>query len=434
MSQSPWRDPPSRAVAPGLIVAMLCVISTISYVERVNITAAGPSLKDDLRLNDTQLGSVVSAFLLGYALFQWPAGLLADRLGPRRLLAGAMLCWGGLTILSAWIEDVAAAVGLGNLEALLVVRFLLGIAAAPTFPAAARSLLRWVSGPRRAVANAVVISGVALGSAITPPAVAYLVNGVGWQKALLFTAAPALAMAALWVFFSRDRPSLPPEEQAPIEDHAAKATHATGAGFLRDRNLWLLTLSYALMGYVSYIFVYWFFLYLVQERRFDMLEGSWLATMPWLLTLVTMPLGGILSDWLVRQLGYPWGRRLLPLGALTAAAGLLMLGARAENAYIAVAFFAVCAALIMAVEGAYWASVIEIAREHSGSGGGILNMGGNLGGLLSPTVTPLIAANLGWVVALDVGAAGAIAAGLLWFWISPGDSTRPRASGGDSTP
>jgi ACS family glucarate transporter-like MFS transporter len=296
------------------------------------------------------------------------------------------------------------------------------------------------------VANAVVIAGVALGSAITPPAVAYLVEGVGWQRALLCTAAPAFALAGLWFGLGRDGPrraSREENQRAAAGDDGAGVGQAPdrpgpagSAGLLRDRNLWLLTVSYALLGYVSYIFVYWFFLYLVRERHFDLLEGSWLATMPWLLTLATMPLGGLLSDRLVARLGYPWGRRLLPLVALVLAGALLCLGARAENPYLAVGLFAVCEALVMAVEGTFWASAIEIAREHSGSGGGILNAGGNLGGLLSPYATPLIAERLGWVAALDVGAAVAVAAGLLWLWISPGGAARRQtaAAGGGPLP
>jgi ACS family glucarate transporter-like MFS transporter len=141
--------------------------------------------------------------------------------------------------------------------------------------------------------------------------------------------------------------------------------------------------------------------------------------MPWLLTLVTTPLGGVLSDALVRRLGHRWGRRLVPLVALALAGGLLMLGARCERPYLAVALLAVCEALVMSVEGAFWAAVTEIDPARAGTSGGILNMGGNLGGLLAPVVTPWIAATFGWIAALDLAACVAILGGALWLWISP---------------
>ena len=232
------------------------------------------------------------------------------------------------------------------MNTLLVVRFLFGISAAPTYPAAARSISQWVSPARRAGANALVIAGIAVGSALTPPALAHLAAARGWQAALLASSLPAFLMALVWFCYSRDEPPSTLRQAILLERTEARKTTdparlprqpESKARLLGDANLWLLSLSYALQSYVSYVFIYWFFLYLVQVRHFTLLEGSWLATMPWLLTLVTTPLGGGLSDVLVRRVGQPWGRRLVPLLALVLAGGLLMLGARCEQPYLAVA-------------------------------------------------------------------------------------------------
>jgi len=258
---------------------------------------------------------------------------------------------------------------------------------------------------------------------------AHLATAWGWQPALLLIAIPAFAMAIVWLIFARDEPAQPSRlEQAELRAADRRLTWLeigeSARELFTNKNLGVLTFSYALQGYISYIFVFWFFLYLVQVRHFDMLEGSWLATMPWLLALVTTPVGGVISDQLVRRLGYPWGRRLWPLLAMQLAAVLLFLGARAERPYLAVALLTLCQGLVMSVEGAFWASMIEIAPEHAGAGGGILNMGGNLGGFLSPTVTPLVAAYFGWVPALDIGAGLSVLGAFLWFWVG----FRPRAA------
>jgi ACS family glucarate transporter-like MFS transporter len=407
---------------------MLCAISTISYVERVNVTVVGDYLMRDYRIDQTQMGGIFTAFLLGYAVFQIPAGLLSDRFGPRRVLAGALLCWGSLTLLTALAEYLVLASWLGVLNTLLVVRFLLGISASPTYPAAARSISQWVTPSQRAGANALVLAGIAVGSALTPPALAHLAVAVGWQAALLVSSLPAFLMAIVWLWYSRDEPPSALGQAVHLErTEGQKATtpvpsHRQTQGtarLLRDANLWLLSLSYALQGYISYVFVYWFFLYLVQVRHFTLLEGSWLATLPWLLTLITTPLGGGLSDLLVRRAGPPWGRRLVPLLALALAGGLLMLGARCERPYLAAALLAVCEALVMSVEGAFWATVTELAPARVGTVGGVLNMAGNLGGLLAPLLTPWVAATFGWIVAFDLAASIAILGGGLWLWISP---------------
>jgi ACS family glucarate transporter-like MFS transporter len=407
---------------------MLCAISTISFVERVNVTVVGDYLMRHFQIDQTRMGGIFTAFGLGYALFQIPAGVLSDRFGPRRVLAGALLCWGGLTLLTALVESLVLASWLGVLNTLLVVRFLLGISESPTYPAAARSISQWIAPSRQAGANALVIAGIALGSALTPPALAHLAVAVGSQAALLVSSLPAFLMALIWLRYSRDEPSSALRQAVHLERKegqkaaAAALLHCqpqANTDLRRNANLWLLSLSYALQGYISYVFVYWFFLYLVQVRHFTVLEGSWLATMPWLLTLITTPLGGGLSDVLVRRVGHPWGRRLVPLLALPLAGGLLMLGSRCEHPYLAAALLAVCEALIMSVEGAFWAAVTELAPARAGTAGGVLNMAGNLGGLLAPLLTPWVAATFGWIVALDLAACTAFLGGGLWLRISP---------------
>jgi ACS family glucarate transporter-like MFS transporter len=410
---------------------MLCAISTVSYMERVNVSAVGPFMMRDFQLDQPMMGQLFSAFLLGYALCQYPAGLLADRFGPRRVLGFALFGWGICTVLTAVVKDLVLFPWFGVFPTLLAIRFLLGVLQAPTYPAAGRSISRWVGPTGRAGANATVIAGISIGSALTPPLAAHLATAWGWQMALLFIAVPAFVLAIAWLIYARDEPGEPkrPEPAGPRSGEEGKLTWP-GSGesareLLANRNLWLLTFSYALQGYVSYIFVFWFFLYLVQVRHFDMLEGSWLATMPWLLALVTTPAGGVISDLLVRRLGYPWGRRLWPMLAMQLAAVLLLLGARAERPYVAVALLTLCQGLVMSVEGAYWASMIEIAPERAGAGGGILNMGGNLGGFLSPMLTPLVAVHFGWVPALDIGVGLAVLGAIFWCWVAFPPRTAP---------
>jgi len=402
------------------------VISAVSYVERVNTSVVGDLMMHDLHMSQVQVGRVFSAFILGYALFQFPAGALADRFGSRRVLGGALLCWGGFTILTALVDRLIISPWLGVLNTLLTIRFLFGVSESPTFPAAARTLSKWVGASEQARANALVLAGIGIGSALTPPILAHLMVYLGWQKALMLASIPAFAMAAIWLAFSRDEPPHIPFEPVPFQQmghkQGNKSSHPelrqAGLGIVGDRNLWFLTLSYSLQGYVSYVFVFWFFLYLVQVRHFDVLHSSWLATMPWILTLITTPVGGALSDWLAARLGYPWGRRILPMVAMVSAGVLLSFGAREARPYLAVAFLTLCEALVMSVEGGFWASAIEISGRQPGAAGGVMNMGGNLGGFLSPLATPLIAARFGWITALNVAAGISVLSGLLWLWIA----------------
>ena len=140
------------------------------------------------------------------------------------------------------------------------------------------------------------------------------------------------------------------------------------------------------------------------------------------------PAGGTLADWLVQRLGEPWGRRILPLTALTLAGILMSVGARQENAYLAVVALTLCEGLVILADPGYWASAIRVAPGSAGRAGGLMNMGGNLGGLISASLTPIIANRFSWETSLDFSGLLAILAGLLWFGVSLAPEPDQRSS------
>lgn len=393
------------------LVGLLFLTATASYLCRVNVSVAGVLMMKEFGLSQVVMGRVFSAFLLGYALFQVPAGMLADRYGARRVLAGAALWWVAGTVLLAAIGWGPLGLGAGAmLTALLVVRFVIGVGEAPTFPAAAQAVARWLPPTRRGSANGLVISAIGVGSAVSPPLISVVMVRWGWRAALLVSAVPALAVGLAWLATR--------EPQAPGFT-SETAVSRGAAGRLSSRSFVLLTLSYTLQGYVAYIFVFWFYLYLVEVRHFDLLRGALFTSLPWVLSIVSIPLGGIVSDRLVESpLGLDWGRRLVPLVAFSGSGVFLALGAHTSNAYVAAVCLALATALVVSIEGPFWATMMEIAGGRSGTAGGVMNMGSNLGGLISPALTPVLAASMGWENALHVAAVIAVLAGLLWFGIA----------------
>jgi len=408
VSSRPWR-----------LVLLLCATATASYLCRVNLSVAGALLMPDLGLSQIEMGRVFSAFLLGYALFQIPAGMLADRWGSRRVLALAAFAWVAVTALMAasglgWLGRTSA----GMVLVLLALRFVIGACEAPTFPAAAQGVARWIPPARQGRANGIVIAGVGLGSALAPPLLSVVMTRWGWRAALLASALPALAVAIAWL-------GMREPQVAAILTVSPSPTIAK-RGSLKTLSFVLLTASYTLQGYVGYIFVFWFYLYLVQERHFDLLRGAAFSSLPWILSIVSIPLGGIVSDRLVAgRLGLGWGRRAVPLFGLTFAGVFLALGAQTENAYAAVVYLALATALVLSVEGPFWATMMEIAGSGTGTAGGVMNMGTNVGGLVSPALTPILAAHLGWKNALYVAAAISVLGASLWLGIAPSESDAP---------
>jgi ACS family glucarate transporter-like MFS transporter len=391
----------------GTLVALLAATATASYLSRVNVSVAGALMMKELALDQIRMGRVFSAFLLGYALCQVPAGMLADRFGARRVLGIAALSWVAATALMA-VAPAAAA-----LPVLLGARLLLGIGEAPTFPAAAQAVSRHVFAGARGRANGFVIAAIGLGSAIAPPLVTAVMVRFGWRAALVASSLPALAVALVWLSVR----AMPPVV-AGAEAGASSASSA-GGGSLATPSFLLLTASYTLQGYVGYIFVFWFYLYLVDVRKFDLLRGALYASLPWLLSIVSIPLGGAVSDALVRKLGPAWGRRAVPIAGLLGGAGFLSAGARTPDARVAAVCLALATALVLSVEGPFWAAMMDVAGSRSGTAGGVMNMGSNLGGFVSPALTPVLAASIGWENALHVASALAVVGGLLWLGIGP---------------
>jgi ACS family glucarate transporter-like MFS transporter len=394
-------------------VALLCATATASYLCRVNVSVAGALIMEELGLTQVQMGRVFSAFLLGYALFMVPGGWLADRWGTRRVLELASWWWVVATALLMLVgRGPLATAGAGaSLLVLLGLRFVLGVGEAPTFPAAARGVSRWVVPGSHARANGLVVAAIGLGSAIAPPLVSWAMLRWGWRAALGVSALPALATAIAWRLAGEPTPVAAPRSAPRPEEGSATP--------LRSRSFVLLTASYTLQGYVGYIFVFWFYLYLVQERHFDLLKGAALSSLPWVLSIVSIPLGGFVSDRLAARHGLVVGRRAVPLVGLALAGVFLSLGARTTNAYAAVAYLALSTALVLSVEGPFWATMTEIAGPRSGLAGGVMNTGSNVGGLVSPALTPVLAAAVGWENALHVAAVLSVVAALLWVGIDP---------------
>lgn len=179
---------------------------------------------------------------------------------------------------------------------------------------------------------------------------------------------------------------------------------------------------------MGYIFVSWFYLYLVQERHFGLLAGAWMSSLPWILSIVSIPLGGLVSDRLAAgALGPVWGRRIVPIMGMGLSGILISIGAHTSNAVMAAISLALATAFVLCVEGPFWAMMMRIAGTSSGTAGGIMNMGSNLGGLLSPALTPILAAGIGWENALHVAAILSMIAAALWLGVHPAESRKSTA-------
>ena len=401
------------------MVGMLFATAAAAYICRINVATAGPLIMKEFNLSQVAMGRVFSAFLLGYALFQIPSGALADKWGARRVLALAAWLWVALTFIQTFLNwgPFQTSAGIA-VTAFIVCRIFLGISESPVYPGSAQGISKWIPTIHQAKANGIVITSVGLGSALAPPIVANVMVHYGWRLALIASSIPALIIAVVWLFV-RDYKA----EQFGIITNPQfenKIKPESGKNNLKSSSFVLLTLSYTLQGYIGYIFINWFYIYLVQERHFDLISGAWISSLPWVLSIISIPLGGFVSDRLTKSfMGKIWGRRIIPIFGMTLSGLLISLGAHTQNAIMAAITLAFATAFILCVEGPFWATMIQISGSRSGTAGGIMNMGCNIGGFISPVLTPIIATLVGWENALHVAAVLAVIAALLWLWIVP---------------
>lgn len=393
------------------LVLLLMAAASAGYICRVAITVVAPGIMQEFRLTQAQMGTVFSAFLLGYTIFQVPSGRLADRVSARRIYLALCFGFSLLTILTAAVGWWIFGIGL-IIPQLWLIRAAFGVIAAPTYPTSGRIIAVTIPSAFQARANSLVLASVGIGSALTPLLLAPIATQYGWRTALLVAASISIVAGLLWFWLA------PQEHHAAASGEGPKGSLARSSSApLRTSSFWLLSSSYLLQGYLGYIFVFWFYLYLVQVRHFEVLKAAGFAALPWIATTFAIPLGGIFSDFAVTRWGATWGRRSLPLIALCASSVFLVIGARTRSSTVAVAALTACTVFVICTEGPFWATMAQLSGEHSGIAGGTMNFGSNIGGMISPALTPWLAERVGWDTALTLTAGLALVAGLLWLGV-----------------
>jgi len=414
----------------------LFVLSGVAFLDRTNISIAGLQISTEYGLGNQRLGWIFSAFLIGYAGFQVPAGWLAARFGPRRVLTIGVVWWGIATALTALLPS-----GISHAVMLLIaIRFALGAGEAVIYPAANQFVARWVPVQERGFINGLIFAGVGAGSGLTPPLLTWLITHHGWRTAFWFSAIIGLVAGAVWWYAARDTPEehsgVSPSELREIRDglsfsptvpvpavdippaSAAPAGISWRAIFHR-RDLPALMVGYFSFGYVAWIFFSWFFLYMAQVRGFDLKSSARYAMLPFLSMTVFCLVGGALSDRLTRTHGLRVGRCGLAAAALLLTAVFLVLGSQVHSPQLAGVILACGAGALYLSQSSFWSVSVDIAGRSSGVFSSMVNMGGQIGGAVTASLTPWIAQRFGWTTSFALAAALAVIGAICWMTVHP---------------
>jgi ACS family glucarate transporter-like MFS transporter len=402
-----------------LLILGTFLLALLLYVDRICVSAAKDDITHDLGLTDKQFGWVLSAFALGYALFQTPSGWLADRFGPRRILAAVVASWSLFTGLTGAMTGYVA---------MLVVRFLFGAGEAGGFPGMARAVYSWVPMKERGFVTGLNFSGGRLGGALALVLLPWMIRALGWRNMFQVLMAAGLVWAVAWYAWFRDEPAGHPRIRREELDYVLQHRQPPSPGasrlplgaMLGSGNLWLAMAQYFASNFTFFFMLSWLFPYLKETYQLDPVTAGWYSASTFLAGACGNLASGRVVDLIYRSGRWKLSRRLPAMVGFALAAAGVVIAAQVTSVGWAVLWLSVAVFGADMTLAPSWAFCTDIGRRHAGAVSGTMNMAGNLGSFVTTLAFPYL---LDWtgshVAFFYVAAALNVLAALLWLAARP---------------
>jgi sugar phosphate permease len=368
-----------------LVLFIVCLMYFISYIDRVNISIAGPLIRTEIHLSPTELGLIFSAFAYPYAAMQILGGFLADRLGPRLILGGLSVVWAVATIMTGLSWGVTS---------LVVFRVLVGVGEGGAFPTATRAFTSWMPVPERGFAQGITHSFARLGGAITPPIVMMIALWRGWRASFVLLGTVSFAWTLVWLAIFRNTPVehkwVKPFELAEIGFHDSPAGKQDPGkvpwGSLL-RRMWLVTLVDFCYGWSLWVFLTWLPSYLSDARGFKLKQMALMTMLPLMAGVVGDTAGGVATDFLLRRThNIRFARRAVLIVGLSGALAFILPAIFTASPAHAVTYLSSSFFFLELSNAVLWTLPIDIAGRFAGTAGGFMNTGFGVAGMISPVV------------------------------------------------
>ncbi len=409
------------------VLWLTVIVYMITYMDRVCISHTALDMRREFGWDEVIQGWVFGAFNLSYALFQIPGGWLGDRFGPRRVLTTIVLWW------SAFTAATALAWGKWSMATF---RFFFGLGEAGAFPTATRALSHWLPAGERGFAQGITHSGARLGAALTPPIAVFLIAEFGWRSVFYIFGLIGAIWAVGWYLYYRDRP-----EQHAAVNAAELAVIRRGASYeaaapqgieggvrvpwkqiLGSLNMWLICAMYFCYAYSLWIYLSWFPTYLQESRGFTLKQMGFWHMVPLCAATIGDTVGGWLSDHLARRTGnLRLARRAVAIAGFVLAAACIIPATLTDDRYVCVAFTTAALFFLELTVGVSWAVAMDVGPEYAGSVSGVMNMCGNLGGLLASVAIGYMVKYFNWQVPFLIAGVLCLLGALLFLRIDPNE-------------
>jgi len=389
-----------------LVLAFLCSAAVLAYVQRLGINSAAETIEAEFGIGTEKFALLGTAWLLGYAALQVPAGWLADAIGGRKALAGFAILW----------SVVTACVGLAqSFESLLGLWFLMGVAMAGVFPSAAKSVGAWLPDAEKGTAAGLIASCTLLGAMVAAFLTVRLLFDLGWSWRFIYAVYGVAGVAWAVTYLA----ATPERSVGRVASPAMSRTD--WSRLFRSAPLWFLCGQQFFRAGAMIFFLNWFQKYLKEARGFEPVDAAYAATGVFLASLVGSALGGVCSDGLLRVTG---NRRLsrqgIALVGMIVAGALCAVSLQIADPGVVVMIFAAGAFIASFGGTAGYTVAIEFGGRRIGLVFSLMNMCGNLGAALVNQVVGSLRERTGsWDVALVAVAVIFLIDAVCWALLNP---------------
>ena len=387
------------------IIALIFLITSVNYADRATFSIAGSAASAELGLTTIQTGYILSAFAWAYALAQIPGGILLDRFGTKRIYAGAIALWSLFTATQGFVGWLP---GVSIVTMLFAMRFLVGLAEAPSFPGNARLVTAWFPSAERGTASAIFNSAQYFSIVVFVPLMGWLAHNHGWRS--VFWAMGAIGVVAALAFIRfihspANHPSINAAELAVIEAGGGQVNMESSASqpfdwgnvgrLIANRMMLGIYLGQYCINVLTYFFVTWFPIYLIKERGMNVMEAGFAAAAPALFGFAGGLAGGFASDLILKRTGSLDLARKGPLVVGMLLATLIIACVWAQSEWLVITLMS-AAFFGKGVASLGWAIMADVSpRRLAGLSGGVFNMFGNLAGIATPIVVGYIVSATG---------------------------------------
>jgi sugar phosphate permease len=357
------------------ICVLLLLTWVMSYMDRSLMPMAIASIGQEFHLSPMAMGTVLSAFFVGYGLMQIPGGLLADKIGPRRSVTFGIAAWSFFSLLTGTVRSVPS---------LIATRICFGLGEGIHPPATFKILAAWFNRKERSRANGIMMSSNTLGPMLTPLLFAAAIGAFGWRKSFYLLSLPGFLLALLSYYYLRDTPAEHPritsDELTEIDPNSPTGIKLAISELLKYRTLWQLFFVYLTWDITWWGFQAWLPSYLLKARGFSWLHTGVFAALPFASGFVGMLIAAYVSD----RTGK---RKAVLIVALIGNAIFMLLTASAPNTIWTIFSLAATGFFLPAIQGPFWSLPMDLLPPSvMGYSTGFINTGGQVAGAIAPVV------------------------------------------------